>query len=196
MDWELLHQTLSEVPKLFQLWACKQVMGIAGTIEWEKTEQRHCSSCIWERDTCDHVLCCHHEGQVEILHHTLSLMKKWMQEAGTDPDLQDCIVEYAHGRGALTMQEIFWGQGELFMQMAWEQDEIGWRRFMERMIGRRIREIQRLYWIRSGAEMSLERWVKEVILKLLQTTHGQWLYKNVRLHYLVARTLATACKEE
>ena len=95
-----------------------------------------------------------------------------MQEAETDPDLQECIAEYAHGRGALAMQEICWGRGELFMQMAWEQDEIGWRRFMERMIGRRIREIQRLYWIRSGAEMSLERWAKGVILKLLETTHG------------------------
>ena len=62
-----------------------------------------------------------------------------MQEAETDPDLQECIAEYAHGRGALAMQEICWGRGELFMQMAWEQDEIGWRRFMEGMIGRIMR---------------------------------------------------------
>jgi hypothetical protein len=60
VDWEMVHQTLSELPKLFQLWACKQVMGIAGTMEWDKTEQRHCPSCMRERDTCNHVLCCHH----------------------------------------------------------------------------------------------------------------------------------------
>ncbi len=127
------------------------------------------------------------------MHHTLSLMEKWMQEADTDPDLQECIAEYAHGRGALTMQEICWGQGELFMQMAWEQDEIGW---MEGMKGKRMREIQWVYWIRSGAEMSSERWAKGVILKLLEPTHGQWLYRNVQIHDLVAGTLATARKEE
>ena len=80
-----------------------------------------------------------------------------MQKADTDPDLQECIAEYAHGSGALPMQEICWGRGELFMQMAREQDEIGWRRFMEGMIGRLMREIQRLYRIHSGAEMSLEQ---------------------------------------
>ena len=192
----MVHQTLSEVLKLFQLWACKQVMGIARTMEWDKTEQRRCPSCMRERDTCDHVLCCHHEGRVETLHHTLSLMEKWMQEADTNPDLQECIAEYAHGRGALTMQEICRGRGELFMQMAQEQDEIGWRRFMEGMIGRRMREIQRLYQIGSGAEMSSERWAKGVILKFLETTHGQWLYRNVQIHDSVAGTLATASKEE
>ena len=119
-----------------------------------------------------------------------------MQEADTDPDLQECIAEYAHGRGALTMQEICWGRCELFVQMAQEHDEIWLRRFVEGMIGRRMREIQWMYRICSGAEMSLERWVKGVILKLLETTHGQWLYRNVQIHDSVAGTLATASKEE
>jgi hypothetical protein len=109
VDWEMVHPTLSEVPKLFQLWACKQVMGITGTMEWDKTKQRRCPSCMRERDTCDHVLRCHHEGRVGTLHHMLSMIEKWMQEADTDLELQECIAEYAHGRGALTMQEICWG---------------------------------------------------------------------------------------
>ena len=105
----MVHPTLSEVPKLFQLWACKQVMSITGTMEWDKTKQRRCPSCMRERDTCDHVLRCHHEGRVGTLHHMLSMIEKWMQEADTDLELQECIAEYAHGRGALTMQEICWG---------------------------------------------------------------------------------------
>jgi hypothetical protein len=80
-----------------------------------------------EKDTCKHVLHCHHEGQVETLHHTLLMMEELMHEANMDPDLQECITEYAHGRGALMIQEICWGRGELFLQMAHKQDEIGWR---------------------------------------------------------------------
>ncbi len=33
VDWEMVYQTLHEVPRMFQQWACKQVMGIAGTME-------------------------------------------------------------------------------------------------------------------------------------------------------------------
>jgi hypothetical protein len=36
VDWEMVYQKLQDVPKMFQLWACKQVMGIAGTMEWDK----------------------------------------------------------------------------------------------------------------------------------------------------------------
>ena len=31
VDWDMVHTTLTSVPRLFQVWACKQVMGIAGT---------------------------------------------------------------------------------------------------------------------------------------------------------------------
>jgi hypothetical protein len=47
---------LHEVPWLFQQWACKQVMGIAGTMEWDKSEVWKFPSCMRERDTCEHVL--------------------------------------------------------------------------------------------------------------------------------------------
>ena len=30
VSWRLVYDTLHEVPRLFQLWACKQVMNIAG----------------------------------------------------------------------------------------------------------------------------------------------------------------------
>ena len=46
VDWEMVHKTLHEVPRLFQQWACKQVMGIAGTMEWDKTKVRMCPSCL------------------------------------------------------------------------------------------------------------------------------------------------------
>ena len=37
VDWEMVHDTLRKVPQLFQVWACKQVMGIAGTMEWDNS---------------------------------------------------------------------------------------------------------------------------------------------------------------
>jgi hypothetical protein len=66
---------------------------------------------------------------------------------------------------------------------------------MEGMIGKRMREIQQLYRIRSGAGMSLEWWAQGVILYLLETMHGQWLYRNVQIHDTVTGMLATIHKE-
>ncbi len=71
VDWEMMYQTLHEVPRLFQQWACRQVMvmGIAGTMEWDKSEVRMCPSCLQEQDTCAHVLFCDQAGRVETLRH-------------------------------------------------------------------------------------------------------------------------------
>ena len=41
-----------------------------------------------------------------------------------------------------------------------------------------------------------ERWTEELITKLLEVTHGQWLYRNIQVHDKVAGTLATLRKEE
>ena len=118
-----------------------------------------------------------------------------MKEVDTDPDLLDCIAEYAYPRGGQEMTEICNGLGETYLQMAREQDVIGWRRFMEGMISTRMREIQRQYHISEGTRTSPERWAQDLILKLLEATHGQWLYRNVQIHNVVSGTQATIRKE-
>ncbi len=46
VDWPIVYKTLQEVPKLFQPWACKQMMGIAGTKEWGRSKVKKCPSCM------------------------------------------------------------------------------------------------------------------------------------------------------
>ncbi len=116
---------------------------------------------------------------------TLDLAEKWLEEMDTDPDLLDCIMEYAHGRGGRTMESICEGLG----------DAIGWRRFMEGMISKEMRTIQYEYYHGQSSRLSSTRWVKGLILKLLETTHGQWIYQNVQIHDNVAGTQATLRKE-
>jgi hypothetical protein len=44
--------------------------------------------------------------------------------------------------------------------------------------------------------MSMSRWTTGLILKLLETTHSQWLYWNVQVHNTVAGSRATVQKEQ
>jgi hypothetical protein len=40
-----------------------------------------------------------------------------------------------------------------------------------------------------------KRWVQGLILKLLEATHGQWIYRNIQIHDMVAGTQVTLRKE-
>jgi hypothetical protein len=109
VDWEIVHGALSSVPRMFQVWACKQVWSIAGTnyetAHWLDVSPL-CPSCMQTPETCSHLLFCSHAGRVEVLHLTIRLLDRWMKQQGTDPDLRDCLYEYAMGHGWTTMEEM------------------------------------------------------------------------------------------
>jgi hypothetical protein len=67
---------------------------------------------------------------------------------------------------------------------------------MERMVCSRMHKIQSLYHFQEGTRTTPKRWTKGLILKLPEATHGQWLYRNMQIHDLVAGTRATLRKEE
>jgi hypothetical protein len=100
VDWEIVHSALTTVPRMFQVWACNQVWGIAGTnrkqARWSDTSPL-CPSCMQVPKTCSHILHCPHNGRVEALLTTISLLNRWMKLNNTDPDLRECIYEYSMG---------------------------------------------------------------------------------------------------
>jgi hypothetical protein len=104
-------------------------------------------------------------------------------------------MEYAHGRGSKMMSIICEGLDGQFLRMAREQDAIGWQRFMEGMIGKSMRSIQRDYHHHQGTHMNPTRWATGLIQKLLETAHGQWIYRNIQIHDSTTGTLVTLWKE-
>jgi hypothetical protein len=87
------------------------------------------------------------------------------------------------------------GLGDHYQQMAQDQDTIGWWRFMEGMICIRMCRIESLYHFREGMHLSPKSWAQGLILKLLEATHGQWIYRNIQIHDSVAGTEDTLWKE-
>jgi hypothetical protein len=139
----MVHTALRRVPRMFQIWACKQVMDIApanGNQPWERTLCPLCPSCAEVHKTCSHVLFCNNKSWVDAMMKSINLLSSWMMGVDTDPDLCKCIVEYAKGRGTITMSEICWNMDAWFWQMAWDQDDIGWQRFMEDGVQRTLRD--------------------------------------------------------
>ena len=120
----------------------------------------------------------------------------WLKKVGTDAKLRQCLVRFARGRGNLLMEDIAGPLGERYQQLGCSQDVIGWRRFMEGMIATEVVEIQRDDITLSGSRWNIDDWSRALVIKLLEYTHGQWLYRNVHVHDAVSGTLANQKKEK
>ncbi len=77
VDWQMVHNTLSAVPWMFQVWACKHEWSIAPTnyelLRWT-TRSPLCPSCMQVLETCAHVLHCSHSGWVNAFQATAKLL--------------------------------------------------------------------------------------------------------------------------
>ena len=110
--WWQVYSTLRGLPRLFSLWAGKQMMNIAATndnLAKRDRTKKHCKlcpSCESSVETCLHVLTCPEEGRVELLMETIKNVELWLRSAETDPILVSCICEYARGRGGRSMLEV------------------------------------------------------------------------------------------
>jgi hypothetical protein len=128
VDWEMVHTLLWRVPRMFQIWACKQVMNIApanANIPWDNSVDPLCPSYAQVPETCLHILYCNHAGRVDALLKSIDLLDTWLKEVDTDYNLHNCIIEYAKGRGSVWMSDICHGRVQRYESMAREQDEIG-----------------------------------------------------------------------
>jgi hypothetical protein len=71
VTWKYVSAALEEVPRMFQLWACKQVMGITATnglrAKWTEGLSDKCPSCCMVKEMCSHILHCDKMGHVEAL---------------------------------------------------------------------------------------------------------------------------------
>jgi hypothetical protein len=65
IDWRSVHCTLHNLPRLFQVWAAKQVLNIAGTMKFLSYQDGRCKLCPsyqQHEKTCHHVARCPEVG--------------------------------------------------------------------------------------------------------------------------------------
>ena len=53
---------------------------------------------------------------------------------------------------------------------------------MEGMISKEVIPIQADYVEVGACLVTMEGWSRGLVTKLLETTHGQWLYRNIHVH--------------
>jgi hypothetical protein len=197
--WPACYRALSDTPRMFQLFASKQTLGIAGCnvnqAFYTPGHNKMCPSCGVVQERCSHVLMCEEAGRVEVLHNSIEHLNRWLKDNGTDKELRRALVEYAQGRGGHSMQEIVGNQLH-YRRMAESVDCIGWRRFMEGMVSKEVIELQKYALVEAESRMTVDKWAQELVIRLIEITHGQWLYRNVVVHDKMAGDLASQRKED
>ena len=88
------------------------------------------------------------------------------------------------------------GLGSMFGRLAQSPEKIGWRRFMEGMISKTAVEIQQAHYNLWRVKKSAGRWAQGLAIKLMEATHGQWMYRNVQVHDATQGEERTKRKEE
>ena len=67
---------------------------------------------------------------------------------------------------------------------------------MERMFSVHMICIQNDYHQWSGDGLSVKVWAGQLVVRLLEITHAQWVYRNIQVHDETRGTLRTAQKEQ
>lgn len=187
VDWSNVNIALHGVPRLFQLWACKQVHSIAGTNQrlHKQGDSRdpRCPSCLEEVETCAHVLMCDEEDRVKCFQMSADNLQSWLQSVGTSDILEEYIMEFVRSRNNKSFLECVTGSRDpRVIRLARSQDKIGWRRFMEGMISKEFCRIQETHRRLSNSYISGDKWAQSLTVKLLEMSHGQWLVRNFLIH--------------
>jgi hypothetical protein len=102
VDWKSVHNTLHGLPRLFQLWASKHVLGIAGTMKYllhQDNRSPICPSCHVCVKTCNHIAWCPEVGRIAAYIQSTQEVERWMLAQDTHPNLVQLLKEYMRGRG-------------------------------------------------------------------------------------------------
>ena len=70
-----------------------------------------CPSCDQCVEKCAHVLSCNESGRVDEMYQSTNILDKWLNKVGTHTQLRKYILQYAKGRGGISITDVLHGTG-------------------------------------------------------------------------------------
>ena len=159
---------------------------------WTEGHNARYPSCGVATETRLHILLCREGGCVGALARAIVCPNECLKASSIDLVLQSCLVGFFRGRREVLMSSLTVDVDAVYQCMAWSQDSIGWTEFFKRMISKEVVEIQAACHPTGPGVISIKAGAGGVIMRLLETVHGQWIYRNTLVHDRVMGVLATA----
>ncbi len=197
VGWDSVHSTLHSVLRLFQVWASKHVLGIAGTMKFlshQDDRKSVCPSCLSCEEACSHIALCPEIRRTKAFQQSVAGITSWMAENTTHPDIKAVITAYAIGRGQVSCIDCAADYPTVIQDFAMSQDKIGWGNFMVGMISSKLISIQESHLRLCAPHQLPEKWAIWLITQLLQVTHTQSIYRCLLVQDRTSGTLITLHK--
>ena len=198
--WDVVHSALTEgVPRLFQQFACKQVMRISAVnkrMAHIDGRSNMCPCCTVAVESNAHLTLCEEAGRVEAFNRSVDSLSDWLEDNDTEGGLAKCLVTFLRLRGRDCMSTVCRGMHSRFRRLGESMDLIGWVRTLEGMIPKEAIRLQRDHLALQNKQGKLQAWGSGLVIRLLEITHGQWIYRNYVVHDHISGTLANANKEK
>ena len=200
--WKEVHSTLHTLPKMFQLFAGKQVFGVSAVLAnlSKQKEYAHlgdkCPSCSICKETTSHLLFCREIGRVRCLRKLIFQITDWMDKVGTTTALSDLITDFLLLKGELSHSGHNVYIPPQYSDLIRSQETIGWKHSMEGMVSREFTLLERSDILSSRSKLSQEAWIQGLITRLIEATHGIWIYRNITMHDNISGLIATKGKEQ
>jgi hypothetical protein len=97
VDWISVHHTLHDLPRLFQAWAAKHVLGITGTMKFLAHQDNRSPICPSSQDckeSCKHVAQCPEAGRTLAFTQSMLGVELWLDRNSTHPDFWSLLLLY------------------------------------------------------------------------------------------------------
>ncbi len=201
IDWRSVHNSLHELPRLFQLWASKHVLKIAGTMKYllhQDGRSPLCPCCLACKKTCKHITRCPEVGRAAAFNESTAAVEKWMETVDTSSDVKALFLEYLCGRGTTTCLECADNLDlpPILCEYASAQDIIGWDNFVMGMVSHKLLPIQSAHFHTAGKSYRASGRIAGLIMQLLQVMHTQWIYRCMLVHNRTTGVLISAHKAD
>jgi hypothetical protein len=125
-------------------------------------------------------------------------VEQWLDSNNTHQDLQQLLLQYLRGRGAVTCLECSTNLDlpHIMQDLAAVQDIIRWHNFAMGIVSKKLLQIQSAHLSQCNSGRTAKKWISGFITKLLQEMHSQWIYRCVLVHDRTMGTLISAHKDE
>ncbi len=172
IDWRSVHHTLHDLLWVFKVWAAKHVLNIVGMMKFLSYQDgwcKLCPSCQKCKETCHHVARCPEKGQAMAFDQSTHKVEQWLDSNNTYPDLQQFLLQYLRGRGAVTCLKCSTNLDlpHIMQDLAALQDIIGWGNFAMGMVSKKLLQIQSAHLSQCNSGRTAKKWISGFITQLL-----------------------------
>jgi hypothetical protein len=182
IDWEAGQHAIKQLGLNRSLWVPKWLAGFApvGKVLQRNKIQDHaeCPRCS-EYETTQHVLLCKAPNAQRQWDASIANLATWMSKAMTIPDIQTSILSrlqaFRNQLEALPPLHCTWPGLNPILS---DQDQIGWRNFMEGCILHAWAAKQQEYYDWLQKRNTGKRWITTLIKKLWEISWNMWEQRN------------------